>query len=186
MLTFSDTTKPKKEINQIRLGHTPYINNGNINLLLIKDEVDNGYYIYIKKLENLLHTVTNSHYKDRHHCPICQKVIGKDEIFEDHMMQKHFNCHNNCNLELPDGATMKFKSYQHMLERPFIVYCDFECSLIPTDMSDKIVLHEPNSAAAYVVCTFDHNRNQYYKCEGKDCVQNMLEQLRMLASRCVK
>ena len=81
---------------------------------------------------------------------------------------------------------MKFKSYKHMLERPFIAYCDFECSLIPTEMSDKIALHEPNSAAAYFACTFDHNRNQYYKFEGKDCVQNMLEQLRLLASRCVK
>ena len=83
----------KKEINPIRLGHIPYIRNGNINLLLIKDEADNGHYLYIKKLENLLHTVTNSHYKDRHHCPICKKVIGKDETYEDHMMQKHFNCH---------------------------------------------------------------------------------------------
>ena len=83
-------------------------------------------------------------------------------------MQKHFNCHNNCNLELrEEGATMKFKSYKHMLERPFIVYCDFECSLIQTDMSDKIALHAPNSAAAYFVCTFDHSRNQYYKFERK-------------------
>ena len=81
---------------------------------------------------------------------------------------------------------MKFKSHKHMLERPFIVYCDFECSLIPTEMSDKIALHTPNSAAAYFVCTFDHSRNQYYKFEGRDCVQNMLEQLRLLATRCVK
>ena len=81
---------------------------------------------------------------------------------------------------------MKFKSHKHMLERPFIVYRDFECSLIPTDTSDKIALHAPNSAAAYFVCTFDHNRNQYYKFEGRDCVQNMLEQLRLLATRCVK
>ncbi len=83
------------------------------------------------------------------------------------MMQKHFNCHNNCNLGLPDeGATVKFKSYKHMLERLFIVYSDFECSLTPTDMNDIIALHTPNSAATYFVCTFDHSRNQYYKFEG--------------------
>ena len=70
-----------------------------------------------------------SQYKDRHHCPICKKVIGKSEIYEDHMMQKHFNCHNNCNLELPEeGSIVKFKNHKHMLERPFIVICDFECS----------------------------------------------------------
>ncbi len=81
---------------------------------------------------------------------------------------------------------MKFKSYKHMLERPFIIYCDFECNLIPTDMSDKIALHALNSTAAYFVCTFDHSRNQYYKFEGRDCVQDMLEQLRLLGTRCVK
>ncbi len=49
-----------------------------------------------------------------------------------------------------------------------------------------IAKHEPNSAAAYFVCTFDNGRDQYYKLEGKDCVQNVLEQLRLLATRCVK
>ncbi len=53
-------------------------------------------------------------------------------------------------------------------------------------MSDKIARHEPDSEAAYFVCTFDNSRNQYYTCEGKDCVQNMLDKLRLLASRCVK
>jgi hypothetical protein len=180
-------SEDNKEINPNRSGHIPYIKNGNINLLLIKDEHDNGHYLYIKKLESLLHTTTAANYKNRSYCPICRKVIGADEIFEDHMMQRHYNCHNNCNLELPsEGATMKFKSFKNMLERPFIVYCDFECSLIPTDMSDKIAKHEPNSAAAYFVCTCDNSRNQYYKFEGRDCVQNMLEQLRLLATRCVK
>ena len=155
--------------------------------MLIKDDEDNGHYIYIKKLESLLHTVSCSYYKDRRHCPICKKAIGRDEIFEDHMMQKHVNCHNNCNLELPPpGSTMKFKSHKNMLERPVIVYADFECSLIPTVMSDKIAQHAPNSAATYFVCTFDSTRNKYYKFEGADCVQNMIEQLRLLAARCVK
>lgn len=81
---------------------------------------------------------------------------------------------------------MKFESYRNMLERLFIVYCDFECSLIPTDMSDKIAKHTPNSAASYFVCTVDSSRNQYYKFEGMDCVQNMIEQLRLLAARCVE
>ncbi len=80
-------------------------------------------------------------------------MIGADEISEEHMMQKHYKCHTTCNSELPpEGATMN---------------CDFECSLIPTDMSDKIAKHEPNSAAAYSVCTFDNRRNDYYKFEGK-------------------
>ncbi len=46
--------------------------------------------------------------------------------------------------------------------------------------------HEPNSAAAYFVFTFDNSRSQYYKFEGRDCMQNVLEQLRLLATRCVE
>ena len=42
-------TESTKEINPVRLGHIPYIKNGNINLRLIKDETDNGHYLYIKK-----------------------------------------------------------------------------------------------------------------------------------------
>jgi len=187
-----------QEINPIRLGTISYIKNDNINLLLIKNEEDkgrearssdscNGHYIYIKKVESLLCTVKNSQYKDRSYCPYCRKVIPTGEIYEDHVKSKHYDCHNNCNLELPEeGATMKFKNYKNMLERPFIVYADFEASLIPTEMSDKIACHEPNSACAYFVCTFDNSRNKLYTFEGKDCVINMIAQLKLLGSRCVK
>ena len=65
---------------------------------------------------------------------------------------------------------MKFKNYKNTLERPFIVYADFECLLIPTDMSDKIARHEPNSASCYFVCTFDSSRNKLWNFEGSDCV----------------
>jgi hypothetical protein len=134
-----------------------------------------------------MNTTKNSNYKDRSFCPYCNKVIGKDEIYEEHLKRRHYDCHNNCNLTLPDeGETMKFTGFKNMMERPFIVYCDFECSLIKTEMADKIARHEPNSAAAYFVCTFDSSRNKYYKFEGRDCVINLIEQLRLLAKRCVE
>ena len=177
----------EKEIDRLRLGTIQYVKNDNINLLLIKDEHGNGHYIYIKKLEALMNTTKNSQYKDRHFCPWCNKVMQKDEIYEEHLMRKHYDCHNNCNLVLPPAQeSMKFRNFKNMLERPFIVTCDFECSLIKTEMSDKIARHEPNSAAAYFVCTFDSSRNKYYKFEGRDCVLNLIEQLRLLASRCVE
>ena len=179
--------KGEKGIDPERLGTIPCVKNDNINLLLIKDDEGNGHFIYIKKLETLLHTYTATNYKDRRYCPYCKGVVPKGEVYEDHLMNKRYNCHNTCNLELPpNGTTMKFKGYKNMLERPFIVYCDFECSLIKTEMSNKIARHEPNSAAAYFVCTFDTSRNQYCKFEGRDCVINLIEQLRLLASRCVK
>ena len=79
----------EKEINPIRLGSIPYVKNDNINLLLIKDEQGNGHYLYIKKIERLLHTVLNSKYKDRDYCPYCRSVIATGEIYEEHLMSKH-------------------------------------------------------------------------------------------------
>ena len=154
----------EKEIDRLRLGTVQYVKNDNTNLLFIKDEHGNGHYIYIKKLESLMHTVNDSKYKDRHFCPWCNKVMQKDEMYEEHWMRKHYDCHKNCNLVLPPKQeSMAFRNYKNMLERLFIVYCDFERSLVKTEMSDKIARHEPNSAAAYFVCTFDSSRNKYYK-----------------------
>jgi hypothetical protein len=53
-------------------------------------------------------------------------------------------------------------------------------------MSDKIARHEPNSASCYFVCSFDSSRNKLYKFEGRDCVINVIEQLRLLGARCVQ
>ncbi len=58
-----------------------------------------------------------------------------------------------------------------------IVYADCECSLVPSDMSDKIARCEPNNAATYFVCTFDKSRDLYFKFEGIDCVLTVIEQL---------
>ena len=176
----------EREVNPQRLGNLAYVKNDNINLLLLNDG-DKGHYIYIKKIENLLASNKGGNNKGKHYCPYCRKTIPADENYEDHLMLNHFDTKNNCNVELPPpGATMKFMNHKNMLERPFIVYADFECSLVPTDMVDKIAVHEPNSACAYFVCTFDSSRNKLYKFVGNNCVINLVEQLRILASRCVR
>ena len=47
-----------------------------------------------------------------------------------------------------------------MLERPFIVYADTECSLIKTDDPNKVARHVVNSACFYFVCTYDHSKTE--------------------------
>ncbi len=47
----------KNEINPVRLGHIPYIKNDEINLLLVKDEADNGHYLYVKNTKPITHGV---------------------------------------------------------------------------------------------------------------------------------
>jgi hypothetical protein len=50
---------------------------------------------------------------------------------------------------------MKFKNYKDMLTRPFIVYADFEASLVKTHRTDgKSHIHEPNSVGIHLICFF--------------------------------
>ena len=53
----------EKEIDRLRLGTIQYVSNDNINLLLIKDQRENGHYIYIKELEALMNSTKISQYK---------------------------------------------------------------------------------------------------------------------------
>ena len=94
-----------EEINPIRLGAIAFVKNDNINLLFIKGDNFNGHYVYIKKIESLLSTVKNNKYQDRNYCPYCRKVIPAGEVYADHVYTKHYDSHNNCNLELPEEGT---------------------------------------------------------------------------------
>lgn len=175
-----------REINPMRLGNLEFVKNDNINLLLLRDG-DKGHYVYVKKIESLLACNKGGRDRGKLYCPYCRKSIPLDENYEDHLMLNHFDSKNNCNVQLPSpGSVMKFTNHKNMMERPFIVYADFECSLIPTESAEKIAFHEPNSACCYFVCTFDSSRNKLYKFIGRDCVINMVEQLRTLANRCVR
>jgi hypothetical protein len=158
-----------------------------VNLLLVENEAGEAHYIYIKKLERLLHTCTTGYYKDRKFCPFCSKTVSCcDETFEEHLLSKHFSTTNNCNLELPtEGTSMSFTNHKDKMERPFMVYADWECSLIKTHEEGKTHRHIANSCAFYFVCTFDKTRNQYYSFEGEQCTIEMVAKLKALAKTCI-
>jgi hypothetical protein len=116
------TIKGGDELVNLQDGDVQHCRKGMVNLLFI-EEGEQGHYIYIKKLEHLYRTTTQTGYSDRRYCPYCRTGVWcKDETFEDHLMTKHFSTKNNCNLELPEpGATMKFQNFKDMLIRPFVV-----------------------------------------------------------------
>ena len=123
-----------------RPGNVLHCRGGMVNLLLVEsEEGEEAHYIYIKKLERMLHTGTTGFYKDRKFCPFCSKTISCcEETLEEHMLSKHFSTSNNCNLELPEeGSSMSFTNHKDKMERPFMVYADWECSLIKTHEEGK-------------------------------------------------
>jgi hypothetical protein len=169
-------------------GNVLQCRNGMMNLLLMQ-EGEQAHYIYIKKIERVMRTCGYTGYKDRRYCPYCRQGIScKNETFEEHMMTKHLSTKSNCNLELPEeGATMKLNNYKDMLTRPFITYYDFEASLVKTQRKDgKTHKHIPNSAALHFVCTFDETRNEDYRLNGPDCVEQLVLKLQELFKLCIE
>ena len=73
-----------------------------------------------------------------------------------------------------------------MLERPYIVYADTECSLIPTNDANTVAKHVVNSACFYVVCTYDHTKNRMWSHVGEDSVREMILELSALADECIE
>ena len=129
-----------------------------------------------KDYENICNT---SFYKDKGFCPYCNKPVNNDIPFGEHLFKTHYDTKNNCNIELPkEGDKMAFSSYKNLLERPFIVYADFESSLIPTGEAVKIQMRKATSACCYVVCTFDSSRNKLYEFIGEKCVVEFLDTLK--------
>ncbi len=84
-----------------------------------------------------------------------------------------------------EGSSMKFKNYKDTMERPFMVYADWECSLLKTHEEGKTHRHKANSCGFYFLCTFDDTRNKYYEFKGDDCTTEMILKLKEIAKDCI-
>ena len=74
-------------------------------------------------------------------------MLTNDITFAEHLFKPHFDTKNNCNISLPkEGDTMTFYNYMSLLERPLIIYAEFESSSIPTGDEIQIHKHTVNSA----------------------------------------
>ena len=81
---------------------------------------------------------------------------------------------------------IEFYNFKNKLKRPFVVYADFECSLIKSDEPGILQKHEPNSAAFYFVNTFEPTKNKLWSYVGKDCVSKLIIALNELAQECIE
>ena len=55
---------------------------------------------------------------------------------------------------------MEFKNYKNMLERPFYVLVDSECTAEKTDGPNKVAKHVVTSSCFSGVCTYDSSKKQ--------------------------
>lgn len=72
------------------------------------------------------------------------------QSFEEYLVTTHYPTTTNCNKEMPtEGSTMKLAKHEDKMERPFVVYGDWECSLIKTHSERTTHRHNANSCVFY-------------------------------------
>jgi uncharacterized CHY-type Zn-finger protein len=87
--------------------------------------------------------------------------------------------------ELPVGKPIvKFKDFQKTEAHPFVIYCDFECALIPTDENDHIPnttfainTHEPSGFCLYTVSIEREFAHDPIHFSGPDCMNQFFDVL---------
>ena len=102
-------------------------------------------------------------------------------------ISKRYNFDTNSKLiklPSPDNVKMQFKS--HKLRRPYIIYADTECSLVPTGLKDKTRKYIPNSACFYLVCDHDPSQNRLEYYIGENCILDMLIEMTKISDKCIE
>jgi hypothetical protein len=158
--------------------------------LLRVEEGDTSHYIYIKRIESLLNLHHHLQDKDNRFCPMCNGSIKLNE-YEKHVSLCYTvrldTTSDRTILEIPKkGSVMEFTNLKNKMVRPYIVYADFECTLIPEGNKNKFARHVANSACFYFVCSYDSSKNRLWYSVGENCVQEMLIELNTLAEECIK
>ena len=123
--------------------------------------------------------------KDKQFCPICSQKVPVDE-YNAHLCKCYKFAKESTCIKLPKEDTfMRYISFKHMLERPYVVYADTECSLIPTNNANNVAQHVATSDCFYVRCTYDHTKNRMWSHVGEDRVYEMILELPALAAECI-
>ncbi|MFM7983658.1 MAG: hypothetical protein ACKPKO_30475, partial [Candidatus Fonsibacter sp.] len=142
-------------------------------------------YIYKKRS----HTFQPEHSEGRYRQHIMSYMISKSEnnIIQRTPMQMLQICKGIDMYQIARGGkVMEFKNYKNMLERPFYVSTDSECSLIETGDANKVAKHLVNSTCFYLVCTYDNSKNRLWTCVGEDSMTNMIIELSAVADDCIE
>ena len=154
-------------------------------LILIKKGGVN-HYCLVKNLCRLLSSQVSNHKEKHHFCLRCLNAFWTHKFLNKH--QEYCKKHKAVKIELLEkGTILKFINYHRREKVPFIVYADFECSIMPIQScspdnkesyTKKYQKHEPISFSYYIKC-FDDNvfSQEPSTYTGEDAAQRFVEML---------
>ena len=149
-----------------------------VSLLLITNE--NGcHYVLMRSLSPFINKASH---RTKYVCPYCLHAFIREDLLDKHK--------DDCSVHTPvkyvySDEKLKFKAFQKTIKHPFVIYADFESTLVGIDSSQpdpksnytrNIQKHEPNSFCCYTKCEDD----RYSKLElynGEDASEKFVEYL---------
>ena len=98
-----------------------------------------------------------------------------------------------CYITMPEKGKhiLKYLPGEKSLKAPFVIYADFECSLIKEQScqnnleksyTEKKAKHETSGCSLSLICSFDEAKNKHYLYRGKDCIENFYKKLKELGT----
>ena len=156
----------------------------NIILILIEEGVN--HYCLVKNLSRLLSSQVSNHKEKHHFCLRCLNAFWTHKSLNKHL--EYCKKHKAVKIELLEkGTILKFINYHRREKLPFIVYADFECSIMPIQSynpdnkesyTKKYQKHESISFSYYIKCFDDNVFSQEPRTyTGEDATQRFVEML---------
>jgi len=126
-------------------------------------------------------------YKHKKCCPSCNAAAECcDQAVEEHLRSNYYSTTNNCNFEMPEeGASIQYQTDKDNMERPFMVYSDWEHSLLKHTKKERHTDTKLTHAAFIRLCTFDDSRTKFYEFRGDDCTTEMILNSKESAKHCI-
>ena len=154
---------------------SPSIREKHVNLLLITNE-NTFHYCLIDNMSRLLSSSQSADTKQKYFCFHCLHGFRRKELLEEHEKYCHQHKLQKTVLPIAPNNIMKFSKFSAMQRSPFIIYCDFESMLIPSE--DAIQEHKPMSFCYHVVSDVPQYKDFIpYVYKGEDVIKHFINKI---------
>ena len=146
--------------------------NNIIDMLLIK-EGDKSHYVFIKNLNGLWKSGTNSRFL----CNKCLQSFSTELAYENHKLKNRCVEFNGDAVKIlpKEGENItEFKRYNQCLMKPFVIYYDIESELQEITDENKLNHYQQHIAKNMGITIIsrypDLLKSKYIQFNGKDCI----------------
>lgn len=141
-----------------------------------------GHYCLIKNLSRLVSNQLSRSGHVKHICDGCLVYFNTMQGLQNHSL---YDC-SKIKAILHEKNILKFKNFKNKIEKPFVVYGNFETLLKPVDgcennvnkpFTQNVQLHQEFSFAYFIKCSFNKDFNKFVSYRGCNATQVFIKRI---------